>query len=229
MKKSSNQALFIGLQAAKANLIPGLIIQAVMLAIVLAYYWNESTRGWLNELAQLKAHFGYLFSVPLGMFVGALLPEMLKVLVFQRGRVRRQNFESFVFAALFWGFAGGCVDSLYRLQTLLFGNIPTFSVIVSKVLVDQFIYNPVWGAPITVWAYEWRDRGFTTVGIAEFFTLGFYREQIVPVLLATWGVWIPVMILIYSLPPLLQVPLFGLALCFWVLLVTSISAGKQSG
>jgi hypothetical protein len=39
-------------------------------------------------------------------------------------------------------------------------------------------------------------------------------------LLATWAVWIPLMAIIYSLPLALQFPLFGLALTFWVLLLT---------
>jgi hypothetical protein len=39
-------------------------------------------------------------------------------------------------------------------------------------------------------------------------------------LLATWAVWIPLMAIIYSLPLALQFSLFGLALSFWVLLLT---------
>ncbi len=42
----------------------------------------------------------------------------------------------------------------------------------------------------------------------------------VPTLLATWAVWIPLMAIIYSLPLALQFPLFSLALTFWVLLLT---------
>jgi len=48
-------------------------------------------------------------------------------------------------------------------------------------------------------------------------------------LLATWAVWIPLMATIYSLPLALQFPLFGLALSFWVLLLTYMTnrfAGK---
>ena len=46
-----------------------------------------------------------------------------------------------------------------------------------------------------------------------------YRDKILPTLLATWAVWIPLMAIIYSLPLALQFPLFGLALSFWVLLL----------
>src|SRR4029453_12127273 len=56
-----------------------------------------------------------------------------------------------------------------------------------------------------------------------------YRDKILPTLLATWAVWIPLMAIIYSLPLALQFPLFGLALTFWVLLLTYMTnrfAGK---
>lgn len=228
LNKPSEKPLLIGLKAARANLIPGLIIQSLMLAVVLAYYLHAPTRTWLNALAAWKARLGYLFSVPLAMFAGAVLPELLRVLVFQRGTVRRENFKTLLFALIFWGFMGACVDMLYRMQAVWFGSAPTFAVVFKKVLVDQFLYNPFWAAPVSVWAYEWKNRGYATNGLREFFTPGFYRDQIIPVLIATWGVWIPVIALIYSLPSLLQIPLFCLALSFWVLILTFISSKRTA-
>lgn len=223
MNAVKEKPLFIGLKAARANLIPGLIIQAVMLAVVLGYYWHEPTRNLLNLLADQKARLGYLFSIPLAMAAGAFLPEVLRVLVFQRAVIRRENIENFVFALIFWGFMGACVDTLYRLQAMWFGSAPTIPVLVKKVAVDQFIYNPFWAAPISVWAYEWKNRGYATAGLSNMFTFGFIRTQVFPALIATWGVWIPTVTIIYSLPPLLQIPLFGLALSLWVLILTYIT------
>ncbi len=60
-------------------------------------------------------------------------------------------------------------------------------------------------------------------------TWNYYREHAIPVLIATWAVWIPLMAIIYSLPLVLQFPLFALALTFWVLLMTYMTnrfAGK---
>jgi hypothetical protein len=99
---------------------------------------------------------------------------------------------------------------------------------VKKVAVDQFLYNPLWAAPLSVWAYEWKNREYTTVGLSDFFTPGFYRTQILPVLIATWGVWLVMVTIIYSLPSLLQIPLFGLALTFWALIMTYIISQKPA-
>ncbi len=65
--------------------------------------------------------------------------------------------------------------------------------------------------------------------VRELFTREHYRGKIIPTLVATWAVWIPLMAIIYSLPLALQFPLFGLALSFWVLLLTYMTnrfAGK---
>ena len=218
----------IGLRAAKANVKPGLLIQVMMLAIVLAYYGNEPTRRALDVLAGFKQHWGYWFTIALSIFAGAFLSEFFKVCFFQRGRVRMDNLREFVFSAVFWAFLGCAVDTLYRLQGTWFGTTPTVGALVKKVLVDQLIYNSLFAAPVTVWAYEWKNRGYALSGNADFFTLRFYCKKIFPTLIATWGLWFPTVSIIYALPPLLQIPLFGLALSFWVLLVTYINARRQT-
>jgi hypothetical protein len=218
--------LLIGLKAARANLIPGLIVQSVMLALVLVYYWHEPARRWLDVLAQWKAAGGYWFSIGVSMLAGGVLPELLKVLVLQRGLARLENLQSLVFGCLFWGAMGACVDTLYRLQSLWFGNTPTIAVLAKKVAIDQFAWNPLWAAPISVWMYEWKNQGFSSRGLSRFVTARHYRLKVFPVLIANWGVWIPVVTLIYSLPPLLQIPLFGVALSFWALMIAYMTSAK---
>ena len=50
--------------------------------------------------------------------------------------------------------------------------------------------------------------------------------EVARLLLSTWLVWIPATAIIYSLPSALQVPLFSLTLCFFVLLVSVFSADQ---
>lgn len=227
MTSNQPKPLLIGLKAARANLIPGVIIQGVMLAIVLAYYWHEPTRVLLNTLAAWKDRLGYGFSVPLAIVAGAVLPELFKRFALQQGKMSGRSRGDFLFTVVFWGFMGASVDTFYRFQTIWFGGATTFFVLAKKVFVDQFIYNPFWAAPLQVWAYEWKNRSYALAEISDFFTVEFYRTQIVPVLIATWGVWLVMITIIYSLPPLLQIPLFGLALTFWVLIMTYISSRKS--
>jgi hypothetical protein len=118
---------------------------------------------------------------------------------------------------------------LYRSEAAWFGDVVTLPVVCAKICVDQFGYNPFFAAPFGVLTYEWKNNGISLGPLRQLFTLAHYRDKILPTLLATWAVWIPLMAIIYSLPLALQFPLFGLALSFWVLLLTYMTnrfAGK---
>jgi hypothetical protein len=105
----------------------------------------------------------------------------------------------------------------------------TLPVVLGKICIDQFGYNVFFAAPFGVLTYEWKNSGISMQPLRDLFTGPHYRDKIFPTLLATWAVWIPLMAIIYSLPLVLQFPLFSLALSFWVLLLTYMTnrfAGK---
>ena len=212
-----------GLRAARANVVPGLIVQALMFSILMAYYFYPPTRGWLDGLAAVKARWGYGYSAINSAVAGALIPELLRIFFFQRRRFRRSNLSNLLFTAPFWCVMGLAVDYFYRCQAGWFGGEATFAVVAKKVLVDQFLYNPLFACPVTTWLYDWKSHGFRAQGTEGFFTSGYYRDRVLPTLFATWGVWIPVMSILYSLPLMLQIPLGGLALSMWVMLCTWMS------
>jgi len=112
-----------GLRAARANLLPGLFVQAIMLSLVLGYYLLPATRELLDHLAAMKARWGFLYSAVSAVIAGAVIPTLF----------------------------------------------------------------------------------------------------------ATWGVWIPIVAALYALPPLLQIPLFSLALSLWVILFTWMSEQRARG
>ena len=217
-----------GLRAARANGIPGLIVQGVMLAWVLAYFYYPPTAELLDRLAEFKQRWSYAYSGLSAIIAGAFIPELLRIAVFQKGRIRRVNVSNLVFTVPFWCFMGVVVDFFYRMQAGWFGAEASWDVVLRKVLVDQFLYNPLFAAPFTAMMYDWKNQGYRTHGVRRFFTISYYRETVVPTLFATWGVWIPVVSMLYSLPSLLQIPLFGLALSLWVVLYTWMSEKRAS-
>jgi len=218
--------LLVGLRAARANLVPGIVIQVAMIALVVAYHSSEPTRIALGWLEELKQSWGYLFSFVAGAVAGGLLPEFLLIGLTQRWRVRRENFANAGFHILLWGGESVVVDALYRLQGHLFGTGGDVATIVTKMAVDQFIYCPLFATPVSILIYEWRNRGYRLDGFSGLLTPRFYKEKICPSLVANWGVWIPLVCVIYSMPPQLQIPLFSLALTFWVILFAWINRPK---
>ena len=213
-------SLAIGWEAARANLAPALCIQAVMLALLLAYYFSAAANRALEHLAEYKLQHGLTFVVLAAILAGALLPELFLILFFQRGRPTHRNLRNLLFTVPIWGIDGSLVDLLYRSEAAWFGDVVTLPVVLAKICVDQFGYNPFFAAPFGVLTYEWKNSGFSLGSLGRAFSWRHYREKIVPTLLATWAVWIPLMAIIYSLPLALQFPLFSLALTFWVLLLT---------
>lgn len=212
-----------GLRAARANLLPGLILQALMLTLLLGYYFHPATTAWLDRLADLKLRWGFGYSALSAVIAGSLIPEIMRVMVFQKGRARRENFANLLFTIPFWCGMGMLVDAFYRTQALVFGSEPTFLVVTVKVLCDQFIYTTFIATPLTCWLYDWKLAGYRLDPARHWFTMSYVRDVMLPVLFANWGVWIPVVAILYSLPGTLQVPLFGLALSLWVMLLTWIS------
>lgn len=207
-----------GLAAARATLLPGLIVQSLMVGIVLTYYLAPEARPFFSQIALWKTRGGLFFSLVTTTIAGGVLPEVLRILISQKGRITAQNWANLTFTLPFWGLQGICVDLLYRGQAGWFGNDAHLLTIVKKVCVDQFLYNPLWAAPLGITLYEWKNRGCEWSG--EFFTWHWYGSRIFPGLIATWGVWIPLVSLIYCLPQILQIPIFCLALTFWVTLFT---------
>src|SRR5881394_1169817 len=203
-QNESRTSLALGWEAAKANAVPGFILQATMLLVLIGYYLSPP-------------------------FAGAIVPEIFVIVFFQRGRFRKQNLRNLAFTIPTWGIDGILVDLMYRMNAIWFGDVTTVWVVTAKILVDQLSYNPFFAAPAEVLVYEWKNEGFSWKSLRRAFTWKHYRDKIVPTLLATWAVWGPLMAIIYSLPFALQFPLFSIALTFWVLLLTYMTnrfAGK---
>src|SRR4051812_2205761 len=212
--------LTIGWQAAKANAVPGLILQAAMLATLVGYYTSASFAGLLDQLARYKQAHSISFVILAGVLAGAILPELFVIVFFQKGKIGGQNFRNLAFTVPTWGIDAVLVDLMYRANAHWFGDVVSVPVVFAKICVDQLGYNPFFAAPGEVLVYEWKNDGFSMQSVRRALTWEHYREKIIPTLLATWVVWAPLMAIIYSLPFPVQFPLFSLALTFWVLLLT---------
>ncbi len=190
-----------------------------MLAVLLAYYFNPRFAGFLNAAAAFKERNPISSVIGAGILAGAILPELFVVYFFQKGRWQRQNFRNLAFTVPTWAIDAVFVNLMYRANAFWFGNVVTLPVVLAKICVDQFGYNPFFAAPAEVLVYEWKNEGVSLASVRRALTWSHYKEKIVPTLLATWAVWGPLMAIIYSLPYPVQFPLFCLALTFWVLLL----------
>jgi hypothetical protein len=210
----------------RTNLIPGIVLWVVGLGVALAYYKMDSARGFFDEIISVKQTHGFLYSfLATGLF-GGLIPFFY---LWATGRIPKGMVAGYgTFFVFFWAVRGTEVDAFYRLQSILFGDGLDWPTIVTKVFVDQFVYCVFWAAPVTAGFYGWKDCGFSWSLLRETTTWRSFLFEVARLLLSTWLVWVPATAIIYSLPPALQVPLFSLTLCFFVLLVSVFSKDEDS-
>ena len=213
--------------AAKANLLPGLLLQCLMVIFFSLYIAHEGTKQFLGEVATMKEEAGYAFSFFSYVIAGALLPELLRIGFFQAGRATKRNFWLFLTAVPLWGTMGVLVDLLYRLQSVWFGPGNGWETIFYKVLADQLLFSPFISAPLIVGWLFLRDHGFRSSAWNQIFCVNFVFEKVFPVVVAGWCVWVPGVVLVYFMPPLLQIPIAVFIQVFWVLIITTMEESPR--
>jgi len=215
-----------GLRAARANLVPGLTLQAIALALVLAYYWHPPSRALFEQVMALRHRTGLWFSIVTTSLCGGVLP-----FIYMRAHPDTRagyTWMSGVFFTLFWAYKGIEVDYWYRFLAFCFGDDAHVQTVAWKVLVDQFLYCPFWAVVITVIAYGWQATGFRWAPLLADFRAGrWYQRHVLPGALANFGLWAPLTCLIYALPLSLQLPLFDLVLVFYTLLIAHITRRRH--
>lgn len=209
------------LAAARANLVPGLVLQVFAFAVIFAYYGHAPTHRLLDTVADFKARTGYLFSFLATALFGGLIPFL-----YMRLHPLTRPFTPLshgVFLLLFWGIKGMEVDAFYRFQAWFFGGTVDFATVAKKVVADLFIYCPVWATPTTILIFQWKESGFDFGAMRRLDKLACLRENLLTTLVTTWSIWLPAVAVIYSLPGPLQIPLFDIVLCFFSLVFVTLS------
>ena len=204
----------------KANLIPGVVLQLFGLAVVIGYYNVPYVYTLCEQLSAFKQQYGILFSAVSTCIAGGLIPVVFLILT--KHIPPHKAVKTFIFYIVFWLWKGAEIDVFYGLQAVWFGDVASFKVISYKVLVDQLIWSPLYAAPCISLVYFWMDCNFSFSRFKKEINRDMFLLRIPTVVVSTWVVWFPMCAIIYSLPTPLQVPLFNIALCFFVLLVSII-------
>lgn len=214
-----------GLIAAKRNLVPGLLLQGFALVLVLLYYFHAPTHQLLLKIPEIKQRLGLFFPIVATAFFGGLIPF---VFLAARKEIAAGRYWANLFFMLgFWALNGLIIDFLYKGQALLFGDQADVITVIKKVCVDQFIFSAFWSAPFATVAMHWKQCDFSFREAKARFKRETFAVELPSVLIALWAVWIPTVAIVYSLPLALQFPLFNIVLCFWSLLLTTVTRHDQ--
>ncbi|MFQ3206342.1 MAG: hypothetical protein ACI9IT_000476 [Glaciecola sp.] len=207
-------------QAIKVNFLPGVVLQMFALSIVLLYFFYAPAQPTFDFIGALKLKYSTSFAIISTAIFGGLLPF---VILFLKKRVTKHVISHLLFNILLWAFMGWLIDSFYQLQAFIFGAGVDLTTIVKKTLLDQFVFSVFITSPFITAMYIWRESNFNGQKTRNELRVSFFKEKLPATIFSTWIVWLPAVTLIYSMPLALQLPLFNLVLCFFVLLISALN------
>jgi hypothetical protein len=213
---------FAAISALKKNLKPGLVLQTFAGLIVALYFFVPAAKPVFDLFSVLKQQHGWIYSAISTSIFGGLIPFLY--LYFSRSFKADQPVKIiFVFYIIFWAVKGVEVDYFYQFQAYLFGNESDFKTLATKVLIDQFIYSAFWAAPVSSVVYLWIENNFKWQATRKNMDQQFLAVTLPANIISNWLVWLPAVSFVYCMPSDLQIPLFNLVLCFWVLILAVLN------
>jgi hypothetical protein len=207
--------------AAGRNLKPGIVLQIFAAVLVLSYYFIPQVTPAFEYVMRVKIKYGIFYSIIATCFFGGIVPLIVLRIM---GRLEYPNVKLRVIAMIvFWMWKGIEIELFYGFQVFLFGSDPSTSVVIKKVLFDQFVFNPVYAAPFMLSCYMFIDCSCSFRAFRKKIDKEFFIRKLLTALASTWCVWIPATAIVYSLPITLQIPVCNLVLCFWSLMFDIVS------
>ena len=220
MKHYLQEAARKGGAAAKQNLIPGIVLQVLALALIFGYYQVDSFRAQLDVLGELNTKFGLGFAVMVTMVFGGAIPLSIEALQAKSRAKSQRTVAQVVFTLALWGANGAITALFYQGQDWLFGSELNVLTVLKKVLVDQFVWVPIYVIPVFTLLFLWRDKHFSLGEVKSALAQKSFLSRGLPLMISNWAVWIPAVSIIYAFPLSLQMVLMNLILVFWSLILT---------
>jgi hypothetical protein len=212
-----------GWQSARANLIPGLVIISLAALLVAAYYTFPSVQPALEGLRAVRQTWGLAFTM-LSSAVGAGLIPGLYLLAVGKARRGGRGWFDLLFTCLIWATIMILVDYFYAFQDWFWGSGVSLSLLLAKMLLDQFAFTPLLSIPYLALGFRLRDLNYNFSALGRALREDWIFKVILPMLGPCWLTWIPGTLVVYSLPLSLQVPLMVLVQCFFALEMAYVSS-----
>lgn len=221
---SIRQAVSVGKASVQENLIPMFVLWLAAAAAALLYWRSAAFQEMLGSVVRLQVKGGYAAAFLNRLVFCGIVPGAF-ILALPRLRPRRRALAVVLLTALWCGVWGMVCDGFYRLQQDWFGAEARWSVVILKTLVDQFVFNVLVIAPSSAAFYFWTANALDFGQTLRRWPRDWIMTAVLPNLVTSWCVNIPVFLAIYMFPHPLQVQLSGLAASFWTLVSLGIGRG----
>ena len=211
----------IGVRAARANLIPGLVLQTAAAGFVAAYYFSPAFHAGLQHLVDWQNRFGIVFTILTRVVFNGVVPAAFCAMT--PGLRVRRPWAALLFGMVWWGFMGANTHLFYALQARLWGADASLATVLLKTATDMLVYSPFYASPIVAVAHLWQDQNYSFHATKLQLGPGWYRRIVLPNQVPGWTFWAPCLLVLYALPTALQMPMSALLGCFWSLMCLQIA------
>jgi hypothetical protein len=196
---------------------------AAMALLVVSYYYWPAAASVFERYSAWQQSGGVLAAALASGIAGGIISEVCLVYVAHGGRWTSHHVENLVFKFGLFFIGGSVVYEFYRMQAGWFGDGVTWNVILPKVLVDQFVFSVFWSTTYQTVAFRWQSHRYSIRKVTRELNLDFVVVRMLPILVTNWMFWIPGVILLYSLPLMLQMPLGVFANAIWAILLSAVA------
>ena len=204
----------------KRNRLPMVVLWAVFVAAVLAYYTLPMVSAALEPLARWQRESGWFAAFLNRVIFCGLIPGVFIVCV---KSLRPKHVVAVIAVQTVWsGICGVVSDGMFSLNAHLFGTGVDFLTLCVKTAICQFVWTPIFFAPLGAVVYFWMGRDFSAERFRREIPSRFYYGLVLPNLLVNWALWIPVTFAIHMFPTPLQIQLSGLASALFSLMLLAI-------
>ena len=214
----------VGWEAVKKNRLPMVALWVVSVALVLAYYTLPTVPADLEPLARWQRESGWLAAFLNRVIFCGLIPGVFLVCV---KTLRSKHVVAVIAAQTLWsGICGIVSDWMFSFNAYVFGTGVDWLTLSVKTAVCQFVWTPIFFAPIGAAVYFWIGRDFSFGRFRREIPDQFYYGLVLPNLLINWVLWIPVTFAIHAFPTPLQIQLSGLAAALFSLMLLAIGRNR---
>ena len=216
-----------GWMGAQENLIPGLVIIFFAALLVAAYYIFSSVRDALVGLQSLRNSWGLTFSMLTSAIGAGLIPGLYLMTVGKSQRDAR-GYWDLLFTCLVWATNMIWVDYFYQFQDWFWGPSLTFGIVISKMLLDQFVFTAFLSIHHVGIGFRLRDLNYDFNALGRALRDDWIIKVTITMLVNCWLTWIPGTLVVYSLPLPLQIPLMVLIQCFFALEMAFVASKMKA-
>lgn len=200
--------------------VPGIILPVFAGVLVVGWFLVPARQPFYSDVASARERVGLLFSAAIFALAGGIIPMFVQALRGERSWSSAAPDGSYLACA--WFVLGIATDLMYRLQSTYIRAVHDVMTLVLKTSCDQFLWIPLVALPFQRFIYGMIERGYDFDSKLLPLKLSWYR-QATSNLILNWLVWIPAVTLMYMLPEPLQVPFAAIMVCFYSLLMMSIT------